>query len=95
MIIEDAAHVLSLVERIKQLEKQIDSGHKQSNDAQYIDSLPGFGLICSSVIAGELGHIDRFEKESSLAMYMGMCALDNSSGVYRGFYCHGIQLNCL
>lgn len=52
--------------------------------ARCIESIPGFGVISSGVLAGEIGNIDRFEKESSLSMYMGMSALDNSSGMYHG-----------
>ena len=33
---------------------------------------------------GEIGCIDRFQKESSLALYLGMAALDNASGKYKG-----------
>lgn len=84
MILEDAKHVLLLVERIKKLELQIDNCNSQSDLAQCIQSVPGFGIICSGVLAGEIGTIERFEKESSLSMYMGMSALDNSSGLYRG-----------
>lgn len=84
MILEDAAHVLSLVERIKQLESQIDHCNNQSDMARCLQSMPGFGIICSGVLAGEIGNIERFEKESSLSMYMGMSALDNNSGLYKG-----------
>lgn len=84
MIIEDAKHVLSLVERIKQLEVQIDACNSRSELAQCVKSIPGFGIIASGVLSGEIGSIERFEKESSLSMYMGMSALDNSSGLYKG-----------
>jgi transposase len=84
MIIEDAKHVLSLVERIKHLASQIDQCNQQSDMAQCVQSMPGFGVICSGILTGEIGNIDRFEKESSLSMYMGMSVLDNSSGLYKG-----------
>ncbi|MFT5421240.1 MAG: transposase [Candidatus Endobugula sp.] len=84
MIIEDAKHVLSLVEKIKYLDTQIDQCNQQSDMAQCVQSMPGFGVICSGILTGEIGNIDRFEKESSLSMYMGMSALDNSSGLYKG-----------
>ena len=34
--------------------------------------------------AGEIGTIARFRSEASLALYLGMATLDNSSGKYRG-----------
>ncbi|HMA79935.1 MAG TPA: transposase, partial [Candidatus Binatia bacterium] len=35
-------------------------------------------------LAGEIGTIERFSKEGSLALYLGMSTLDNSSGKYQG-----------
>ena len=84
MVIEDAEHVLSLVERIKQLQTEIGVCNSESEMAPWIESIPGFGVISSGVLAGEIGNIERFEKEASLSMYMGMSALDNSSGLYKG-----------
>ena len=41
-------------------------------------------LVCTAELAGEIGTIARFRSEASLALYLGMAALDNSSGKYRG-----------
>ncbi|MFZ5594907.1 MAG: transposase [Pseudomonadota bacterium] len=58
--------------------------YRQSPLAQLIDSIPGYGLVCAAELAGELGTIDRFASEASLAVYVGMASLDNSSGTQRG-----------
>jgi hypothetical protein len=42
------------------------------------------GTICTAELAGEIGTIERFSKEGSLALYLGMATLDNSSGKYQG-----------
>lgn len=84
MIIEDAKHLLHLRDKIKHLETQIEDYNSRSEIAQCIDSIPGYGLICAGTLAGEIGTLDRFESESSLAMYVGMSPLDNSSGTYKG-----------
>lgn len=84
MIIDDANHTLQLIDKIKSLEAQIADCNQQSPMAMVIDSIPGFGVISSGVLAGEIGTIERFEKESSLAMYMGMATLNNESGVFKG-----------
>ena len=47
-------------------------------------SIPGFGPICSAELAGEIGTLERFASESSLALYLGMAPLDASSGTYQG-----------
>ncbi len=51
---------------------------------QVIQPIPGYEPICSAELAGEIGTLDRFAKESSLALYLGMAGLDNSSGMYQG-----------
>jgi transposase len=48
--------------------------------AKILLSIPGFGTICTAELAGEIGTIERFSKEGSLALYSGMATLDNSSG---------------
>jgi transposase len=84
MIIEDARRILDLRARIKTLETQCEALVGKSRIAQLIDSIPGYGLVCSTELAGELGTIDRFATEASLAVYTGMANLDNSSGNFRG-----------
>ena len=41
-------------------------------------------MRCLSELDGEIGTIERFRSEASLALYLGMARLDNSSGKYRG-----------
>ena len=84
MIREDAERIIELSEKIKNLECQILGVMQQSTLAKMLDSIPGFGVVCASVLAGEIGTIERFKKESSLTLYLGMANLDNSSGRYRG-----------
>lgn len=84
MIIEDARRVLALRTTIKALEQQCQALMAQSDMAQLIDSIPGYGVICAAELAGELGTIDRFASEASLALYVGMATLDHSSGRLRG-----------
>ncbi len=83
MIIEDVSRVLALRRQIETLEVRCETLVEQSPDAQVIDSLPGFGLICSAELAGEIGTLERFANDGSLAVYLGMANLDNSSGTLR------------
>lgn len=84
MIIADARQMLVLRDQIIALEAQIDALAAQSVLAGRIRTVPGFGPICSAELAGEIGSITRFAKADSLAMYLGVAPLDNSSGKYRG-----------
>ncbi len=47
-------------------------------------SIPGFGAVSTAELAGEIGTLERFRGEASLALYLGMAPLDRSSGKSRG-----------
>ena len=80
MIIEDARRILALRQQIKALEAQCGALFDASSIAHQIETIPGFALVCSAELAGEIGTIERFAKEGSLAVYLGMANLDHSSG---------------
>jgi transposase len=80
MIQQDARRILALGEEIKAIEQQIAGIAVQSELAQIIGSIPGFGKTTMAEIAGEIGTLERFETEAGLAIYTGMAPLDNSSG---------------
>ena len=84
MILDDARRILELMAQIQGLEAKIATLSEASELARRLHSLPGFGPICRAELAGEIGTFTRFAGESSLALYLGMAALDNSSGTYRG-----------
>ncbi len=84
MIVEDARRVLELRAAIKDLEARCKALAEKSQIARLVDSIPGFGLVCSAHLAGELGTVERFASEASLALYVGMANLENSSGGMRG-----------
>jgi transposase len=84
MIIADAQRVLDLIRQVQALEKLIVTIGASSTIARRIETIPGFGPVCSGTLAGEFGNLDRFEAETSLALYSGMTRLDNSSGQFTG-----------
>ena len=84
MIQEDAARILELTCQIKALEAKMAPVAAVSQMAILLTTIPGFGPICTAELSGEIGSSSRFAKESSLALYLGMSPLDNSSGQYQG-----------
>ena len=84
MIIEDARRILQLRCAIKAIETTCKDLMVTSRIATLIDSIPGFATVCASELAGEIGTLDRFQRESSLAMYLGMANLSNDSGKVKG-----------
>ena len=87
MLHSDASRLLALKREIEDLERQIAAITAESELARRLDSIPGFGLICSAELAGEIGDLARFEGETGLALYLGMAPLPNSSGNYKGSKC--------
>lgn len=84
MVIRDGRRILELMREISDLEKQIKRLSQESTIARRLRTIGGFGNICAAELAGEIGTIERFESEASLALYLGMAILDNSSGKYQG-----------
>lgn len=84
LILEDVHRIIALNDIIGKLDAQLEDIASDSQEALLIRSIPGFGKTSTAEIAGEMGTVDRFAKESSLALYFGMAALDNSSGKYQG-----------
>lgn len=84
MIIEDAKRMIELRKHIGALQTQIDALAEHSEIARRIDTIPGFGRICAPELAGEIGSLQRFRGESSLALYVGMAPLDDKSGARSG-----------
>lgn len=80
MIIQDAKRILMLQAEIKDLVQEIEMISDQSTLAQRLNTIPGFGKITIAELAGEIGAIERFANEASLALYLGMAPVDQSSG---------------
>jgi transposase len=79
VIVEDAQRVFELVHAIKRLEKRIEEVSQRSPLARRLDSIPGFGKVGRAELAAEIGAMERFPQECSLAVYVGMAVLDHSS----------------
>ena len=84
MIVADARRILALKREIKALDELIEQLVRDSELARRIDTIPGFGSTSSGELAGEIGTLERFRGEASLAVYLGMATLDDSSGKQRG-----------
>jgi len=84
MIISDALRLLELKAQIAGLEGAMEPLAERSELARLINSIPGFGRTSSAELAGEIGTMDRFDSEAGLALYLGMCPLDNQSGKFKG-----------
>ena len=84
MIVSDAKRILELLEEIASLDRAMEELSRESEIARRLSTIPGFGKTSVTELAGEIGTLDRFPSEASLALYLGMCPLDRQSGKFHG-----------
>lgn len=84
MVVADARRVQALKGEISALDQLIEPLTESCETARRLRTIPGFGPTCSGELAGEIGTIERFATEASLALYLGMATLDHSSGTHTG-----------
>ncbi len=72
--------ILELKEEIEILDRELEETGKQSPEVMQLRSIMGVGTKLSSRLAGEIGDIRRFNKESQLAVYCGVACIDDDSG---------------
>ena len=80
MVIQDAKRILELQQQIRALDETMEQLADQSNIARRLSTIPGFGRTSIAELAGEIGIVERFDSEASLALYVGMCPLTHQSG---------------
>ena len=80
MIIQDAKRILELRSQIHTLDEDMETLADQSEIARRLSTIPGFGKTSIAELAGEIGTMQRFAAETSLALYVGMCPLTHQSG---------------
>jgi transposase len=80
MIIQDARRILELHQQIRALDDTLEELADHSEIACRLSTIPGFGKTSIAELAGEIGTMERFDSEASLALYLGMCPLTHQSG---------------
>jgi len=68
--------------QIKALEKEID--RQFVNIPNTLLSIPGFGPVYSAGIIAEVGDVNRFDGQASLAKYAGLAWTQHQSGTFEG-----------
>jgi transposase len=72
--------ILELKEEIAMLDRELEETGEKSAEVMQLKSIMGVGTKLSSRLAGEIGDIRRFNKESQLAVYCGVACIDDNSG---------------
>ncbi len=80
IILSLSRRVLELKEEIDLLDKQLEEIGQKSPEVNILKSMQGVGVKLSSRFIGEIETIDRYKKESQLAVYCGVACIDDDSG---------------
>jgi transposase len=80
IISSSARRVLELKEEIEMLDSKLEDLGEKSTEVQRLISMSGVATKLSSRFVGEIGEINRFEKEEQLAVYCGVACIDDDSG---------------
>jgi transposase len=80
IISSGAGRVLELKEEITTLDSMLEELGKQSPEVKRLISMSGVATKLSSRLVGEIGDINRFEKEDQLAVYCGVACINDDSG---------------
>lgn len=75
--------ILELKEEIEMLDRELEETGEKSAEVKQLKSIMGVGTKLSSRLAGEIGDIRRFNRESQLAVYCGVACIDDDSGKSR------------
>ncbi len=78
LLAQDLDALKLLDSQVKDLEKTSEA--TMTHDAMLLRTIPGFGVVLSSMVADEVDEILRFPSASRLVAYSGLCPSTQSSG---------------
>ncbi|MCP4160130.1 MAG: IS110 family transposase [Deltaproteobacteria bacterium] len=80
IILSNVKRILELKEEIEQLDNKLEEVGQKSSEVNILTSMRGIGVKLSSRLTGEIEDVNRFKKESQLAVYCGVACVDDDSG---------------
>jgi transposase len=78
LLAQDLAALELLDAQVKELEKHASDA--MTPDGMLLGTMPGFGVILSSMVADEIDGVGRFRTSAKLVCYSGLCPTTSSSG---------------
>lgn len=69
-----------LIERVQRLEVQLKSWHKNNDQSQRLEAIPGIGVLSASALAATVADGKGFRNGRQLAAYLGLVPRQASSG---------------
>jgi transposase len=73
-------HLKELDRQVRELEAQIQSWHRESDDSRKLAQVPGIGPITATALVASVGDAKSFTNGRQLAAWLGLVPRQNSSG---------------
>ena len=83
LLLSAVDEVQQLEERIREIERQLETHTRQSEPVQWLRSVPGIGPLTSTALVAFLGTPHRFPSGRHLSSYLGLTPREHSSGQRR------------
>lgn len=80
IISSSAGRLLELKKEIEMIDRKLEEIGGKSFEVKRLRSMSGIGTKLGSRFVGEIGDINRFEREDQLAVYCGVACIDDDSG---------------
>jgi len=78
LLAQDVASLDLLDSQVRDLEKR--ARETMTPDGERLKSMPGFGVVLATMVAGEIDGVERFPTSAKLVGYCGLCPTTHSSG---------------
>jgi transposase len=83
ILAEACREIREIEARIRQAERQLEATAAQLPAVEYLQTIPGIGLLTATALVAFIGDIRRFPSGRHLASYLGLTPREYSSGLKR------------
>lgn len=73
-----------LTRQIQELEEEMKKMIEETEEGEYIESVPGIGTVMTATILGETGGLSRFKSWKQIRKLAGLNLYEESSGEHKG-----------
>src|ERR1700738_1311897 len=73
-------HFRALGRQVQELEREINSWHREDTASQRLQAIPGIGPLTASALVASVGNANAFHNARQFAAWLGLVPRQNSSG---------------
>jgi transposase len=83
VLLEAAAEILALEQRVRAVERQLEDLVRRDEPIQRLRTIPGVGLLTATALVAFVGDLRRFPSGRHFASYLGLTPRETSTGLKR------------